>query len=299
VLNGVLNIDKPGGMTSHDVVARVRRVAKQKKVGHAGTLDPDATGVLLVCLGASTRLCDLLASQGKSYVAGFSLGVTSSTEDISGETLSETNAGWLAEGDLRTLLPRFVGQIEQIPPMVSAVHHNGQRLYDLARQGITVERQARTIEIESIELLHFEPDDTKPTARIEVRCGKGTYIRTLCADIGSALNVGGRMDSLVRRSVGNFALGDKTSVSLEALEADGAEAHLVAPADALSFLHAVTISQNEIADLFNGKDLMLKEPLAPETIIKLLHEETGALLALAVVSPTGKTAHPDKVFKGE
>jgi len=148
-MNGVLNIDKPAGMTSHDVVYRVRKTAGKKRVGHAGTLDPDATGVLLVCLGHATRLSDLLADQGKVYEAVLRLGITTSTEDSSGTTLAECDPSAITEADLRTTLCQFIGGIEQIPPMVSAVHHQGQRLYDLARKGITVVREARRIEIES------------------------------------------------------------------------------------------------------------------------------------------------------
>ena len=150
--NGILNIDKPAGMTSHDVVARVRRLARIKRVGHAGTLDPDATGVLLVCLGTATRLAEYLAAAGKAYRATLALGATTTTEDASGNVLTRADASGVGEPTLRAVLPRFVGEIEQTPPMVSAVHHEGRRLYELAREGITVERSARTISVGRIDL---------------------------------------------------------------------------------------------------------------------------------------------------
>ncbi len=188
-MNGVLNIDKPAGMTSHDVVARVRRLAHLKRVGHAGTLDPDATGVLLVCLGAATRIADYLADEGKEYRATLALGATTTTEDASGEVLTRTDAGHLGERDLAEILPRFVGDVSQTPPMVSAVHHEGRRLYELAREGITVERAARTIHIDSIQLRDFTPGEAA-VATLDIACGKGTYIRTLYADLGAVLGVG-------------------------------------------------------------------------------------------------------------
>ena len=223
-MNGVLNIDKPAGMTSHDVVARVRRLARIKRVGHAGTLDPDATGVLLVCLGQATRLADYLASEGKEYQAVLALGVTTTTEDASGEVIKETDASGITESALRNIIPRFIGAISQIPPMISAVHHEGQRLYQLARQGITVERQARLIQIDDIQMKNFVPGP-QATASLDVTCGKGTYIRTLCADVGAALGVGGHMASLRRIRIGAFMVSD--ALPLDALTSENIAEYLV------------------------------------------------------------------------
>jgi tRNA pseudouridine55 synthase len=229
-MNGILSIDKPAGMTSHDVVGRVRRVAHQKRVGHAGTLDPDATGVLLVCLGQATRLSDYLAAEGKRYRAVLALGQTTTTEDASGEVLTEADASAVTEAALAALLPRFTGDIQQTPPMVSAVHHEGKRLYELARAGITVERTARTIRIDTINLLDFTPG-VVATATLDIVCGKGTYIRTLCADLGSALGAGGHMQSLRRTQVGAFAADAATP--LDALSEDDLPGLLVSPSSAL------------------------------------------------------------------
>ncbi len=291
-MNGVLNIDKPAGMTSHDVVARVRRLARQKRVGHAGTLDPDATGVLLVCLGPATRIADLLADEGKEYRAVLSLGRTTTTEDASGDVLTEADASRVTEQDLRELLPRFTGEIQQVPPMVSAVHHQGQRLYELARQGVTVERSARPVQIDSLTLLAFTPGP-RPSAMLDVSCGKGTYIRTLCADLGAALGVGGHMASLRRTCVGAFPVSD--SVPLDTLTAESLANHLVSPTAALGHLPAQAITDEaQRNDVRQGRPLPTTLTDAP---IVRVTDSDNTLLALARAE-AGRL-HPFKVFVGE
>jgi len=289
-VNGVLNIDKPAGITSHDVVYRIRKLAGQKRVGHAGTLDPDATGVLLVCLGHATRLSDLLADQGKAYDAVIRLGTTTSTEDSSGKVLTENDPSQITQTDLLDAFPQFVGAIEQIPPMVSAVHHNGQRLYDLARKGITVEREARVIEIDSIELLSFSPG-SNCSAKLRVRCGKGTYIRTLCADIGAALGVGGHMASLRRIAVGQFEIG-KSDVLEELTSANFADA-VITSSDAVSFLPSVQLDNLQAADVVNGKRIETTAAFETGTLVRLL--SNGELLALARLTSESRL-QPEKVF---
>ncbi len=288
-MNGVLNIDKPAGMTSHDVVARVRRLAHLKRVGHAGTLDPDATGVLLVCLGTATRLSDFLADEGKEYRATLALGATTTTEDASGEVLMRTDASHLVETDLAAVLPRFIGDISQVPPMVSAVHHQGRRLYELAREGVTVERAARAIRIDAIKLLDFTPGDMA-TATLGVACGKGTYIRTLCADLGAALGVGGHMALLRRTRVGGFGL--QIATPLADLTEENLPGLLVAPADALDRLpaHRANTEADEAA-IRHGR--ALPSPLPPDTVTRILDAQ-GALLALARAD--GEHLRPFKVF---
>ena len=287
--SGVLNIDKPAGMTSHDVVGRVRRVAHLKRVGHAGTLDPDATGVLLVCLGQATRLSDYLADEGKAYRAVLALGVTTTTEDASGEVLTQADAGHLTEADLAALLPRFVGDIAQVPPMVSAVHHEGRRLYELARAGITVERTARTIHIDVIDLRDFTPGATA-CATLDIVCGKGTYIRTLCADLGTALGVGGHMQSLRRTRVGAFTA--EAATPLAELTEENLPGLLVSPAAALDTWpvhHAGTGDARN--DIKSGRALL--SALPPETIARVLDAQ-GELIALGRAD--GERLHPFKVF---
>jgi len=214
-MNGVVVVNKPEGWTSHDVVAKLRRIYGTKRVGHTGTLDPLATGVLVVCLGQATRIVEYLTAARKVYAAGVVFGVTTDSEDVSGRVLKESDASGASAEDVEAVLPHFRGTIQQIPPMVSAVHHEGRRLYELAREGIEVERQPRTVEIHRLELCGFEPGE-RARARLLVECSSGTYIRTLAADIGAALGVGGMMESLRRTRVGPFGLDD--ALTLEELE---------------------------------------------------------------------------------
>ncbi len=199
--NGVVVVDKPGGMTSHDVVDALRRIYRTKRVGHTGTLDPDATGVLGLCLGQATRLVEYLAAAEKEYVTEVVFGIETDTQDGSGVILKETEAEHLTEVDILALLPAFRGTIQQIPPMVSARHHEGKRLYELAREGVTVEREARPVTISSLELTGFTAG-VKPRASLVVRCSTGTYIRTLAADMGSAAGTGAIMQTLRRTRIG-------------------------------------------------------------------------------------------------
>ena len=288
-MNGVLNIDKPAGMTSHDVVARVRRIAHLKRVGHAGTLDPDATGVLLVCLGAATRISDFLADEGKQYQATLALGVTTTTEDASGEVLTKSDASHLTEADLAAVLPRFLGDVSQIPPMVSAVHHEGRRLYELAREGITVERAARTIRIAALVMADFMPGKVV-TATLDIACGKGTYIRTLCADLGAVLGVGGHMATLRRTRVGAF--GVEAATPLDALTEENLPGLLVSPADALgSFPAHHADTEEDVEAIRHGR--VLSSALAPDTVARILDAQ-GVLIALGRAD--GEQLHPFKVF---
>ncbi|HEY3414743.1 MAG TPA: tRNA pseudouridine(55) synthase TruB [Armatimonadota bacterium] len=214
-MDGFLIIDKPAGWTSHDVVARVRRLAGQKRVGHTGTLDPDATGVLLVCLGAATRLIEYIDDFHKSYRATMALGVETDSEDASGVITCVRSAADITAAALNAALPAFRGEIEQIPPMVSAVHHDGKRLYELARAGVTVERKPRPVTIYRLAASDFGPGEIA-RATLCVECSSGTYVRTLCADIGTALGVGGHMETLRRTAVGPFTEAD--AIPLDSLD---------------------------------------------------------------------------------
>ena len=200
MINGILNIYKEKGYTSHDVVARLRRIAGQKKIGHTGTLDPDAEGVLPVCLGRATKVCDMLTDRDKTYEAVLLLGRTTDTQDISGTVLSECSTEDLEPEKVEECILGFAGEYDQIPPMYSALKVNGRKLYELAREGKTVERKSRRVVIRSIRILEME----LPRVRMEVTCSKGTYIRTLCQDIGERLGTGGCMESLLRTRVGRF-----------------------------------------------------------------------------------------------
>lgn len=211
MIDGIINVYKERGYTSHDVVAKLRGILRQKKIGHTGTLDPEAQGVLPVCLGKATKVCDLLTDQTKEYRAVLMLGVVTDTQDMTGNVLAEADVV-CTEDQVRTCIMRFVGEQEQIPPMYSALKVNGKKLYELARQGVEVERRPRRIVIEKITIEKIE----LPEVTISVTCSKGTYIRTLCHDIGEALGCGGCMKSLLRTRVGTFTLDQ--SVTLAEIE---------------------------------------------------------------------------------
>lgn len=206
--NGVINIYKERGFTSHDVVAKLRGILKQKKIGHTGTLDPEAEGVLPVCLGKGTKLCDMLTDHDKTYEAVLLLGQSTDTQDTTGTVLSQAPVE-VSEEQARETILSFVGKYEQIPPMYSALKVNGQKLCDLARAGKEVERKARTVEIYKIEIL----DLCLPRVRMSVSCSKGTYIRTLCHDIGEKLGCHGCMEKLLRTKVGQFLLEDSLTLT--------------------------------------------------------------------------------------
>lgn len=223
--NGIIIIDKPAGWTSMDVCAKLRGILKTKKIGHAGTLDPMATGVLPVFVGQATRAVSFAEGGEKEYVAGLRLGLTTNTQDTEGETLTQSPVA-VGREELEAVLPRFTGEISQIPPMFSAIKINGQKLYDLARQGKEVERKARAVTIFALEVVE-QVSETDYILR--VRCSKGTYVRTLCHDIGQALGCGGCMFSLRRTMAAGFTLDE--SVTLEQMQ-EGGEA-LLRPTDSL------------------------------------------------------------------
>lgn len=204
MIHGVVNIYKEKGFTSHDVVAKLRGIVKQKKIGHTGTLDPDAQGVLPVCFGKATKLCDMMTDKDKTYETVLLLGKSTDTQDISGEVLKEGNTQQITEEMLQDAILSFVGEYEQIPPMYSALKINGKKLYELAREGKEVERKARRVMIYHINIKEIQ----MPRVRMEVKCSKGTYIRTLCHDIGEKLGCGGCMEELLRTKVERFEIKD-------------------------------------------------------------------------------------------
>lgn len=253
MINGIVNIYKEKGYTSHDVVAVLRKVVGQKKIGHTGTLDPDATGVLPVCLGRATKVCELLTDHDKTYEALLLLGKTTDTQDISGEVLEERDPGDLTEEEVRSFIESFIGEYDQIPPMYSALKVNGKKLYELAREGKTVERKSRKVQIHGIRILEMN----LPHVRMEVDCSKGTYIRTLCHDIGEKLQVGGCMEELERTKVGRFLKEDAVTldeVRQKMEQGEGAE--LFTPLDQIfAELPAVTVTDAKAWMSYNGNDL--------------------------------------------
>ena len=220
MINGVLNVWKEAGFTSHDVVAKLRGILHQKKIGHTGTLDPDATGVLPVCLGKGTRLCDMLTDETKTYEALLHLGIATDTQDMSGTVTAEAPVT-VTEEEVRDCIASFVGEQQQVPPMYSALKVDGRKLCDLARAGVTVERAARPVHIFSVEILSIE----LPRVRMRVCCSKGTYIRTLLEDIAAAMGQKGTMSALRRTTAGVYTEADAhTLEEIQAAKDTGPEA---------------------------------------------------------------------------
>jgi tRNA pseudouridine55 synthase len=263
-----LNVDKPLGMTSHDVVARVRRATGIKKIGHAGTLDPLATGVLILCVGGVTRLSDYVMHGTKRYQARVRLGQTTTTYDAEGEIVVKRDASHITQADVERILYSFLGEIEQIPPMYSAIKQDGKKLYDLAREGKTVEREARKVRIDSITLSHWDmalmgrklaeqetATDTSTRQQViefqaEIVCSAGTYIRSLAYDIGEALGVGAHLTGLVRTGSGVFTL--ENAVPLDTLLTDPA-VYLISAFEALKEYPALTLDADAQAEIEQGR----------------------------------------------
>lgn len=230
-MNGILIVDKPQGWTSHDVVAKLRGIYRERRIGHSGTLDPMATGVLVVFLGRATRAVELCENDEKTYVAGLRLGTVTNTQDITGEVLQSREAH-VSEQELLALFPQFMGPQKQVPPMYSAVKVQGKKLYELARKGQSVERKPRDIVIHDLKLLGSQQEDFL----LEVRCSKGTYVRTLMHDMGERLGCGGCLSSLRRTAAGRFSVEDAVTLE-EILEAQTKDVHhaLLRPVDSLFF----------------------------------------------------------------
>lgn len=260
--NGVINVYKERGFTSFDVVAKLRGILKQKKIGHTGTLDPEAEGVLVVCLGKATKLCDILTDKAKSYETTMMLGRTTDTEDNTGKVLSEGKVT-VSEQQIKEAILSYVGKYAQIPPMYSAIKVNGRKLYELAREGIEIEREPRQVEIYEIKILSME----LPYVTFQVSCSKGTYIRSLCRDIGEKLGCGAVMDSLIRDSV-NAAETGKVFTKEEALTIEKIEELVktnqfkehVLPIDSMfPNMAKVTVTEEGNKKLYNGNLLKLQD----------------------------------------
>lgn len=257
MLHGMINVYKEKGYTSHDVVAKLRGIAGQKKIGHTGTLDPDAEGVLPVCLGNATKVCGLLTDQDKTYRAVLLLGVSTDTQDIGGTVLKRRETGGLETGRVIEVIQSFKGAYQQIPPMFSALKVNGKKLYQLAREGKSVDREARTVEIREIKILWID----LPRIEIEVCCSKGTYIRTLCHDIGETLGVGGCMESLLRTQSGRFYLEQSIRLGeLQKAKEEGRIQEMLTPTDAIFEEYPkITIDPSIEKRLKNGNSLPVQD----------------------------------------
>jgi tRNA pseudouridine55 synthase len=300
MLHGVLPVHKPSGCTSHDVVSRVRRLTRQKRIGHTGTLDPEVTGVLPLCLGQATRIVEDIQGMPKRYRGSLILGVATDTQDQTGRVVEEAEVGLLDPEQIDAVLNRFVGTIRQTPPMYSAVKVNGKRLYEWARDGIEVDRPTREVVIYQLTCLGFEPG-SRPRLELDVRCSKGTYVRTLFVDIGRELGFPAHLGTLVRTESGSFSLED--CWSLEALEqvAESGEWDrvLVPIGEALSHLPAVIVSASDQERVANGLPLPWDEkPIhgKPGTRFRVM-TETGHCCALYRLVQDQPVLKPEKVFR--
>ena len=276
---GILNVYKPKGMTSHDVVSFVRRTLHIKRVGHTGTLDPDAEGVLPVLIGKATKLSDLIMAEEKRYVAVVQLGVVTDTDDASGVIL-ETKEVDVTEEAVKAVVSEFIGKSEQIPPMYSAIKVDGQKLYQLARKGIVTERKPRQIEIYSLEVSDFKKD----AFCLRVHCSKGTYIRALCRDIGEKLGTGATMASLIREQSGMFTLQNAHTFAeiTEAAECGAIETLLISPEEVLASIPRMDVDEKTAEKIKNGIRLRPEqlgmEQVAEHDFVRIYHE--NALLCI-------------------
>ena len=256
MIHGIINVYKEKGYTSHDVVAKLRGIVGQKKIGHTGTLDPDAVGVLPVCLGRATKVCDLLTDKDKVYEAVLLLGKETDTQDTSGEVLVSKDTDHLTEGEVREVILSFIGDYEQIPPMYSALKVNGKKLYELAREGKVIERKARPVKILDIQILEMD----LPRVRMTVSCSKGTYIRTLCHDIGQKLSCGGCMEELKRTKVSCFDIKDSLTLDQIRMKKDkGVLEEILTPIDAMfSECQRMVVNEKWESFAYNGNPLQMK-----------------------------------------
>lgn len=301
MINGVINVYKEPGFTSHDVVAKLRGILKQKKIGHMGTLDPNAVGVLPVCLGKATKLCDILSEKDKTYQATLLLGIETNTQDTTGDVLekaSDENIKKVTEEEVISVVKSFVGDYEQIPPMFSAIKIGGQKLYNLARRGEVIERPARHCKIHDITITKIE----LPRIEMRVTCSKGTYIRTLCHDIGEKLGVGGTMEALTRTKVDRFSVEDSITLSQIELARDNnvLKEHLIPVDEMLSEYSKCIVAKEAEKLVYNGNIFT-----SGNTLLKMNHEDgqivrvytqPGDFIGLYKFDAKKQIYRPDKIF---
>ena len=296
-VDGILNVLKPAGKTSFAVVSLVRRWSGERRVGHAGTLDPEATGVLVVCLGQATRIVEYLAGSGKSYRAEIELGVTTDTYDGVGKVVDRRDPSAVTREQVRQVLHSFHGTVAQVPPMHSALHHKGKRLYQLAREGIEVEREPRQVEFSRIELLAWQP----PAVTIEVDCSGGTYIRSLAQDIGTALGCGAHLKKLVRLKSQPFHIDDAVPLAVlkEAFDHGDWQGHLHSMDEVLLDWPAAILDRESEALVQKGSNVELHfaGDTGPAGSHSRAYSSSGYFLAVLAKTDEGLW-HPEKVFHG-
>ena len=268
-MNGTINVFKPTGITSHQVVNLIRKKFKTKKVGHGGTLDPDVSGVLVIAVGKGTKISQYLLALDKEYIGELTLGIETDTQDRTGKVLNYSNKV-VSTIDIEKTFQNYTGWIEQIPPMYSALRHNGKRLYELAREGKVVEREPRKAYIESLDILSIE-DNRK--ILFKTRCSKGTYIRTLCDDIGKSLNTYGYMSYLIRTNVGNFHISDSYSLEyINNLEQEELNSIVKPIGESLDFLDSIYIDNKYYNNIINGVKILINEDFCKNHSINTIYK---------------------------
>ncbi|HAC63461.1 MAG TPA: tRNA pseudouridine(55) synthase TruB [Cyanothece sp. UBA12306] len=281
---GFIALNKPSGITSHDCVARVRKILKLKKVGHGGTLDPLATGVLPIAVGSATRLLAFLPEK-KAYRAKIRLGVQTTTDDLEGEVISSQVAPNLTLEQVEPLLRQFIGTIPQIPPMYSAIQKDGQRLYDLARKGENVDVPTRNVRIDEIKVINWYSGDF-PELEIDIFCGAGTYIRAIARDLGAMLNLGGTLASLIRTESCGMKLSDSITLEQLKLEIEQGTFSLISPDLTLQHLPQITLSETDTKRWFHGQRIAQDLSLLTGSDFVRVHQEGGNLIGIGKLTKT-------------
>jgi len=293
-IDGILNLDKPRGKTSFEVVAAVRRLSGERRVGHGGTLDPEATGVLAICLGQGTRLVEFLAEAKKTYRAEIELGISTDTYDATGKVTGRGDTSALTREEVEAAAASFSGLVEQIPPMYSAVKHQGVPLYRWARAGVELPRTARKVEFSRIEILEWQT----PLLTLEVECSKGAYIRSLAHDLGEKLGCGAHLRNLVRLSSGPFHISDAVTMSqIEDAFREGSWSELIHPIDvAVLHLPVMTVGDDDERAIINGRPLWLAQEEGPSEGVCRAYSHSGRFVAILRYDEARGCWQPRKVF---
>lgn len=296
MINGIINVYKEKGFTSHDVVAKLRGILHQKKIGHTGTLDPDAVGVLPVCLGRATKLCEFLTDHDKVYEAELRLGITTDTEDTTGKVLCEKEVK-VIQDEVLEAIHSFVGEYQQVPPMYSAIKVEGKKLYELAREGVVIERKPRPVTIYDISVLEM----TLPVVKMRVHCSKGTYIRSLCRDIGEKLGCGGCMSSLVRTKVAQFEIENSLTLSeIQKLSDENKIENNIVTIDSIfTEYQEITVSKEYNRLIYNGNMFSpkaVKEKETKDGSLYRVYSEKREFIGVYQYNDSKKMFTPVKIF---
>jgi tRNA pseudouridine55 synthase len=306
-MNGILNIFKPKGISSYQTVRKVKNILNINKAGHTGTLDPSATGVLLICLGKATKISEFIVDLKKTYQGEMILGLSTDSQDSEGKIIRRRKVDAdIDEKIIKDIFQKYKGTINQIPPMYSAVHYKGERLYHLARRGIGVKRKPRKVKIFDIKLINFIKKDI-PVIKFEVICSKGTYVRTLCSDIGDDLGCGAYLCNLVRKKIGNFSIEDSLNLEKLKKEKNIAKKYLISIDSALKEFYNITVKNDAIKIVLNGGMISIEQIVKTPELLKIsenkfvkIHDTEGNLLSISMTikrSEKNIIFKPIKVFK--